>query len=232
MEFQFVIADPHLGHENVVRHCERGFDNVRDWNDFFVSRWNETVPRDATTVVIGDFAWRDHAKWVQALNGKIILVPGNHDDMPAHALRQFTRVTQPIWDTRQDNIHITFCHYPMMGWRNKSHGQILLHGHSHGRTIEYDDIRRMDCGVDASPFNFAPFPWEYIKFKMATKIPPTYLTTEEQLKQRVRDLRASNQKILEAYHAGNVSQARSVFGNFVPESKVPEKNETVAPARA
>ena len=49
-------SDPHFGHANIIRFCDRPFDDVQAMNDALVHRWNAVVQPEDTVYVLGDVA--------------------------------------------------------------------------------------------------------------------------------------------------------------------------------
>lgn len=79
-------SDQHYGHRNISRLAGRPFpdtdDGVNEMNETLVDNWNSVVGVGDTTFVPGDFAMGrlvDSLPIVARLNGKKIMVPGNHD---------------------------------------------------------------------------------------------------------------------------------------------------------
>ena len=50
------ISDTHFGHENIIRFCNRPFQNAEEMNAELIRRWRETVPEDGIVFHLGDFA--------------------------------------------------------------------------------------------------------------------------------------------------------------------------------
>lgn len=89
---------------------------------------------------------------ISKLNGKKILVKGNHDK------KYDTELFEEICDFKTvslNGVYFALMHYPMLSWPKKNSGSIQLHGHIHARE-EYnfqnkvDGITRYDVGVDAN----------------------------------------------------------------------------------
>ena len=80
---EWFTADLHLGHDNIIRYCDRPFKTVTDMNQALIENWNARVGSDDTAYLLGDFCMARKREEVQEyrdqLNGKIILVRGNHD---------------------------------------------------------------------------------------------------------------------------------------------------------
>ncbi len=135
----FFTSDTHFGHKNIMRFSDRPFTSVEDMDREMISKWNETVPEDGIVFFLGDFSF--HKQQVskdilEQLNGKVILIKGNHDKNPSY----FKEIHNLLDIKVLDNLngfsdgftHITLCHYPMAIWNKKHYGSWHLHGHSHG----------------------------------------------------------------------------------------------------
>ena len=179
MNETWFIADTHFSHANILKHCKRQWlrdgdldargqwvneavKNTRcdEMNEGIAKSWNDTVGNKDTVYIVGDFAWTDHRKWINELNGKKIFIIGSHDKMPQDALDLF-KADVPV-DGGEDSIKqaeiiktlvqfrevhwllnrqvcgqwMTLCHWPMRTWQGKPHGSICLTGHCHHRLRE------------------------------------------------------------------------------------------------
>lgn len=83
MQKDFFIADTHFGGENIRRYENRPFQSASEMDKKLIENWNRTVGAEDTVYVLGDFSdYGDCEKdkeILQQLNGKKILVMGNHD---------------------------------------------------------------------------------------------------------------------------------------------------------
>jgi calcineurin-like phosphoesterase family protein len=198
----FVIADPHLDHEDIILHCRRPWcvpnpaydpalpfdfkgnnpltvtrESMEAHNQAFHDAWNRMVGRRDRVIVVGDFAFRNHARHAAALNGHKVLVLGNHDDMSKEAMGHFSEVhdfgcvrrmdTGRLPDGGAEREKVTFCHYAMRAWPGSWEGTAALHGHSHGRMPELDILLSFDVGVDV--WGYFPIPWEAIRLRIDQK---------------------------------------------------------------
>lgn len=78
----FFISDPHFGHANIIRYCDRPFKDVQEMNETLIKNWNDTVNPDDIIFILGDIAFGGAATFeeiVPKLNGRKYLVLGNHD---------------------------------------------------------------------------------------------------------------------------------------------------------
>lgn len=77
------ISDTHFNHENIIKYCNRPFNNVIEMNEHIINKWNEKINKNDVIYHLGDFALQSDESavlnLVSQLNGNIILILGNHD---------------------------------------------------------------------------------------------------------------------------------------------------------
>jgi calcineurin-like phosphoesterase family protein len=116
---------------------------VDEMDNAIATMWNSVVGKKDLVYIIGDFAFSDHRKWVNELNGKKILMIGDHDHMSQDILdlfkgdlaitsRQFREV-HTLLVRKVCGQWISFCHWPQRSWFKSVHGSWCVCGHSHGR---------------------------------------------------------------------------------------------------
>lgn len=135
------IADTHFYHENIIKYCNRPFENVEDMNDILITNWNSVVKSDDDVIVAGDFIHSGNLEKIQSiihrLNGKIWLVWGNHCmqnkfERPAVIEmfdgRCYDNMDFQVEDSEVEDGFLKFHinHYPCEYW---TRGAIHLHGH-------------------------------------------------------------------------------------------------------
>lgn len=165
-------SDTHFGHANIIRHSQRPYRNVEHMDSALVAQWNMLVAPDDEVMHLGDFVWSmptDRLRQLRAqLNGRIHLVPGNHD-------RSDMLLQEGIVDSVLPLIHelhlpagpagtkqtVVLCHYPIEEWNRLFRGAIHLHGHCHGR-LPSRGLRRLDVGVDVHDYHPISL-WEVIQ---------------------------------------------------------------------
>lgn len=80
---RWVIADLHFAHRNIIVYENRPWSDTDSMREGLILNWNKVVHPDDTVYVLGDFTLsRDKeliASLAARLNGKKILVMGNHD---------------------------------------------------------------------------------------------------------------------------------------------------------
>ena len=50
-------ADFHLGHENIIKYCDRPFKNAAEMDKKIIANFNKVVAADDTVYILGDLAW-------------------------------------------------------------------------------------------------------------------------------------------------------------------------------
>lgn len=153
----FFTSDEHYFHRGSIKHCSRPFSDVEDMNSSLIRNFNEVVSHDSIVFHLGDLLYADKGnvrdqhraqQIVSQLNGKHVLVLGNHDITLA-SCNEFS-VTLPYLELLIGKQLLCLCHYPMESWNGRRLGSIMLHGHSHGNSLEVQN--RFDVGVDCNAF--------------------------------------------------------------------------------
>lgn len=175
-------SDHHFGHENIRRYEARlrgHFSSADEMNDAILDIHNSLVDPDDTVYLLGDLAMGDFARsitWAERLNGRKLLVAGNHDkhssayerheEKRAHRAQHYrARGLEILPETVEAVVGgrpVVLSHYPYRGTegadttgeeryaalRPVDTGLPLIHGHVHSlwRTRE----RMLNVGIDAN----------------------------------------------------------------------------------
>lgn len=83
----WITSDHHFGHANICKFKNDHNEPIRPWDDVFemeeelIKRWNERVKPNDYVIHCGDFAMNrtGYDRVINRLNGKRILIQGNHD---------------------------------------------------------------------------------------------------------------------------------------------------------
>lgn len=78
----WVTADLHFNHPGILKTARPQFSSVQEHNEFIVKEYNEYVQKDDLVYILGDIGFTpfpDLKPWIQKLNGRKILITGNHD---------------------------------------------------------------------------------------------------------------------------------------------------------
>lgn len=136
----FVIADTHFFHGNIIQYCNRPFYDYQEMNDTMIQNWNSVVGKDDLVIHLGDFAFRNkHSLVRKKLNGKIILIRGNHD----RNIKEEDGFL--IFENSLTLGNIIFTHVPLdsndipVGYKN-IHGHIHHHDSYFGINVSVEQI--------------------------------------------------------------------------------------------
>jgi calcineurin-like phosphoesterase family protein len=163
-------ADTHFNHSNIIKYCNRPFDDTRSMNEYIINNINNRVKADDTFYILGDFCFcRDNGEYAKYLLDlikckNIFLIKGNHDS------RNILHLFKNHYDIFELNIEkkkIVLFHYPIVSWNAKFHKSWHLYGHCHGTLKEDEKALSFDVGVDA--WDFCPVSFEQVKEKMLNK---------------------------------------------------------------
>lgn len=131
----WVISDTHFNHANIIKYCNRPFEDVPMMNNILICNWNSLVAPDDIVIHLGDLALGsayDLDQLVQSLNGHKILIMGNHDHSSATRYKTagFEEVYNhfKIYDEKH-NVTILFTHTPDSGAYIEH--DLHLYGHVH-----------------------------------------------------------------------------------------------------
>jgi calcineurin-like phosphoesterase family protein len=149
----YYTSDLHLGHANIIRFCNRPFENLDAMNEALIANWNARVtPRD-TVYIIGDFMYRigDEAELLLGrLRGQKHLILGNHDSAWTKKvpLEKYFQSVARLSVINTGFCKATLCHYPMMSFE----GRFLIHGHIHNQTNDtyWPLLRTMENALNTS----------------------------------------------------------------------------------
>lgn len=85
----YFTSDTHFGHVRIIELSKRPFKDVDHMNEVLIQNWNSVVKPEDTIVHIGDFGMGPkikHPEYMARLNGRKILIRGNHDQSPEKML--------------------------------------------------------------------------------------------------------------------------------------------------
>lgn len=150
----YLTADPHFGHANIIGYCDRLFENIDLMNAALISEWNLIVNDEDTVYLLGDLTLgRDAWCYTDHLNGVIKIVPGGHDKRWIRSGGFKTRERQgritvlpSLITVKLGGEIVSLCHWAQRTWDRSHHGSLSFHGHSHGMLPAWPNA--LDVGVD------------------------------------------------------------------------------------
>lgn len=133
MNKSFYISDTHFGHKNIIRYDNRPFFSADEMDKVLIDSWNKVVSKDDTVYILGDISWHGEEKTIEimkSLNGKKVLIRGNHDRVSIKLSRCFMRVADYA-EIIDGTTKVIMSHYPMPFWNGQFRDSVHLYGHIH-----------------------------------------------------------------------------------------------------
>jgi calcineurin-like phosphoesterase family protein len=173
----YFTSDTHFGHFNIIRICNRPFQDLASHDETIIEKWNNKVAPTDIVYHLGDFAYRCSSEYcaqiLRRLNGQIILIPGNHEKVLFETYKRYSEFKNKIiicgginytnnsvvYEIEIEKRKIILCHYGMRTWNGSFRGSWHLYGHSHGNLPPL--FKSMDIGVDCT--NFEPLSFNEVK---------------------------------------------------------------------
>ena len=162
----FLISDTHFGHTNVCKFTRDDGSKLRPWDDVdkmdeeLIQNWNDVVKPCDKVYHLGDVAIpRRGLKCLESLNGRKILIRGNHD---IFRLSDYSKYFDDIRGCHYLDGNI-LTHIPVHEDNLKRY-KVNIHGHLHYRRIEKDgEIDPRYFCVCVEHTNYKPIDWEYVR---------------------------------------------------------------------
>ena len=198
----FFTSDLHFGHRNVIRFCDRPFEDEKEMARGLIKNWNDVVKPNDFIFSLGDFSWwagrHEVKKLVEQLHGKKYFIPGNHckegmyDLVSDHDFHECSDIVHLFvrgqeGDPRFKDVkvyEIVLCHYPLACFSH-SDAKNCYHffGHIHsrkdqpmsefGQPIYIKEGKMLDVGVDR--WDYKPIDL-FNAIKAANVYPTNFLT--------------------------------------------------------
>ena len=147
----YFTSDTHFYHKNIIEFENRPFLDVDDMNNKLIEKWNNVVTQNDLVYILGDFSFgnvEDTENILKALNGRKILVKGNHDtfvDNKKFDKSLFEEITE-CKTISYKHFKLTLCHYPFASNDGKC---IQLYGHLHSNRHDSEHY----CDTNLLPKN-------------------------------------------------------------------------------
>lgn len=134
----WIISDTHFFHKKIITYCKRPYATADEMDAALIKNWNDRVLPNDTVIHCGDFAFSEEdpsrtQAVFDALNGRKILVVGNHDDKTIKKLGW--QSVHEILDFKDNHKRYIFFHYPIERWNRMEHGSVHYHGHTHNSPL-------------------------------------------------------------------------------------------------
>lgn len=156
----FFISDTHFSHKNIS--IKRGFSCVEEMNEKIIKNWNSVISTNDIVYHLGDFSLSNKMQEIEAifkrLNGKIVLIRGNHDSNKMINKIDFHDVFDKL-EIKINGFEITLSHFSYLIWNKSHYGTFHFHGHSHGNLV-HPNKRAIDISVEC--WDYKPITFERI----------------------------------------------------------------------
>ena len=164
----FLIGCTHFGHTKMCEFVRfngekvRPFTNSQEMDETLVSNWNGVVTTTDKVYVLGDVAFsRSNLATMERLNGKKILIKGNHDNLD---LKDYVKYFYDIRASHKlDNSVLT--HIPIHP-ESLARWGLNVHGHLHSNVVKLSLAQIPDhryFNVSVERINYTPISLEQIK---------------------------------------------------------------------
>lgn len=173
----YFTSDQHFGHQAIIKHSNRPFSSVEEMNEILIQNHNKIVTNKDDVYFLGDFSfYKDFNKIkeiIKRYNGRKYLIYGNHDKEFRKKYLEVFKSCNDYLEINYNKIKICMMHFPITSWNKMKYGSWHLHGHTHGKIQESnnvfikDNFYRWDVGVDCN--NYKPISFEELKNKFNGK---------------------------------------------------------------
>ena len=154
----FFTSDLHFNAQRTIDISKRPFKTPEELNKALIKNWNETVSKDDTVYILGDFGDFSYVKY---LNGRKVFIRGNYEryHYTHEELQQYFDVVYPLdvmylpvdHNGKTYNIYLT--HEPLnLLERPMTEDTFGLFGHVHKLSM----IKSFGINVGADCHNFTP----------------------------------------------------------------------------
>lgn len=146
----FFISDTHFSHKSILDFENRPFSSVEEMDEVMIENWNKTIKMSDLVYHLGDFCLSNqarHLEIIKQLNGRIVLIKGNHDY--SNAMKKIRPYLFDYYEVghyfKAHKRQFWLTHYPMdIGVRPRKYS---ISGHIHSHPSR--NINQLNVGVDS-----------------------------------------------------------------------------------
>ena len=159
----YLIADTHFYHENIIKYCNRPFNNAKEMNEYIIEKWNSVVKDNDIVYHLGDVGFgadEEIKEILSRLNGNKILIKGNHD------LRRGSNCWKrvgffEVYDKAIVINQLVLTHYPI----EVEEGHVNVFGHIHDKPLDEKYDKRNHFCVSCDVIDYTPINIENVYCK-------------------------------------------------------------------
>ncbi len=158
----YFIADTHFNHANIIKYCNRPFKNTDEMNKYIIRKWNSVVKETDTVYHLGDVGFgkfEELKTLVESLNGRKILLRGNHDfKIGVNTWKEIGFLEVYKKKIILDNLLLT--HAPT---EEVEENQVNVFGHIHDKPIDKKFDKKNHVCVSCDVVDYIPVSISKIK---------------------------------------------------------------------
>ena len=158
----YFIADTHFNHANIIKYCNRPFKNTDEMNKYIIRKWNSVVKETDTVYHLGDVGFgkfEELKTLVESLNGRKILLRGNHDfKIGVNTWKEIGFLEVYKKKIILDNLLLT--HAPT---EEVEENQVNVFGHIHDKPIDRKFDKKNHVCVSCDIVDYTPVSIELTK---------------------------------------------------------------------
>lgn len=206
----FVISDTHFGHKNIIDYCNRPFKSVEGMDEAMIKNWNETVSNNDVVIHLGDLGLGKKeyiADIVKRLNGKKILIMGNHDNWSEQTYRDMGFHTVSRFPILYADFYL-MSHAPI---QDNTGDFIQIFGHVHDKGKDFEKPGKSFC---CSVENIQYTPIELTKIEEILR-GQEYLTGVLKAKDVMRLLNITRPTLCKYLKTGKITAVNKINGQYM-----------------
>lgn len=164
---EYFISDLHFNHSNILKFERQEFKTIEEHNEFIIASINRVVTKFDTLYLLGDLG--DDLELIKRLNGRKILVMGNHDKLAKSKYREYF---DEVHDTPiYLNKRVVLSHIPIPVTK----GTLNVHGHLHGSILNSEN----HLNISAMLINYRPISLKVLDIKISKLTKDSHKFLEE-----------------------------------------------------
>lgn len=152
----FFISDLHLGHFNIIKFCDRPFDDLVSMHDTICNNWANTVGAQDLVYIVGDVAFNPkYIPLLKDLPGRKRLILGNHDTFDIGIYQKiFERIYGVKYLEETNAGRVVLTHIAIHPQNMGDYGHVFCNIHGHNHTWNIRDDRYFNVSVEQ--INYTP----------------------------------------------------------------------------
>jgi calcineurin-like phosphoesterase family protein len=162
---EYFTSDWHISHINILKYCNRPFENIRDMDDTIFTNAFARLKSGDLLYYLGDLSFDKAATHeffgrMSKRNVQVHFIYGNHDYKVKSIIDEKSAWTGDFKSIKVKNENISLMHYAMRVWPKSHFNAWHLYGHSHGGLSHDTGVstgKTWDVGVDNNDFQILSF---------------------------------------------------------------------------